>query len=313
MLQPAQRLGLDPRLVRPRRQHDQRRQPVEPLGEVADEAQRGDVGPVGVVDREHQRPALGQRRRPARRARRARPRSASGRVRSGSAMPKIAAASATGPAKSRARAAGSSERSKGPKSWRTTPKPKSRSISEPVARRTRRPRRRGARAQLAEQRRLADPRRPLDQQRLPARPHSGSPRSPSRSLPVGALARAERSFHGRVRSADLSADRSEQIASPFSSKAADHAGAAGNQMTLPARRPALNSDGRGLRAVRLRSGGLGVGDVFRHHPHLVDVAPGRAATAEPGIAVGVGDEPADRLDRGPRGDECAVGVEPGRS
>ena len=58
--EPVQGLGLDARLVRPRRQGDHRGDAVEPLPQVTDEAQRGDVGPVRVVDREDQRTALGQ-------------------------------------------------------------------------------------------------------------------------------------------------------------------------------------------------------------------------------------------------------------
>ncbi len=58
--EPAQQLGLDAGLVRPRRQREQDRQPVESLAEVADEAQRGAVAPVRVVDRQHQRSALDQ-------------------------------------------------------------------------------------------------------------------------------------------------------------------------------------------------------------------------------------------------------------
>ena len=55
----------------------------------------------------------------------------------GRSSPKIDAASSAGPPRTVARRSSSRERNGGPNSWRTRPKPKSRSISEPCARSTR--------------------------------------------------------------------------------------------------------------------------------------------------------------------------------
>ncbi len=55
----GQQLGQEPGIAsllgRPRRDRDEKRQPLEPAGEVAEPAERGAVGPVEVVDREHRR------------------------------------------------------------------------------------------------------------------------------------------------------------------------------------------------------------------------------------------------------------------
>jgi hypothetical protein len=58
--QPPDQLALWPLLARSRGRHDRHRELVDPLGQVEQEAQRGHVAPVRVVDRDEQRRPLGQ-------------------------------------------------------------------------------------------------------------------------------------------------------------------------------------------------------------------------------------------------------------
>ena len=58
--QPADQLALRPLLARPRGGHDRHRQLVDSLDQIEQEAQRGHVAPMGVVDRDQDRAALGQ-------------------------------------------------------------------------------------------------------------------------------------------------------------------------------------------------------------------------------------------------------------
>ena len=104
---------------------DEQRNAVEPASEIREPAQRRGIGPVGVVNNEHQRRVGGElRRKPAEPVRGSVQTSAVG---VGSASRRIGTASVAAPARISARAPSPRSRSGRSKSWRTTPKASSRS------------------------------------------------------------------------------------------------------------------------------------------------------------------------------------------